>query len=101
MILSKKSKMRRSKRGQNFSQVENGQLWTSSWEMGALDSADMGDDIDHEYKIGEEVKNDEDVENILRRANSLYTKSNWSYDIKDFGTFSLIFSTSKYFRRKF
>ena len=29
------------------------------------------------------------------------SKSNGSYDIKDFGTLSLIFSTSKYFRRKF
>ena len=54
-----KSTRKRSKRGQNFSQVENGQLWTSSWEMGGSESADMGDDIDHEYKIGEEGENDE------------------------------------------
>ena len=32
---------------------------------------------------------------------ALCSKSNGSYDIKDFGTLSLIFSTSKYFRRKF
>ena len=31
---------------------------------------------------------------------ALCNKSNGSYDIKDFGTLSLIFSTSKYFRRK-
>jgi len=31
---------------------------------------------------------------------ALCHKSNGSYDIKDFGTLSLIFSTSKYFRRK-
>ena len=33
-------------------------------------------------------------------AIALCSKSNGSYDIKDFGTLSLIFSTSKYFRRK-
>ena len=33
-------------------------------------------------------------------ANALCSKSNGSYVIKDFGTLSLIFSTSKYFRRK-
>ena len=33
-------------------------------------------------------------------SNAPCTKSNGSCDIKDFGTFSLIFSTSKYFRRK-
>ena len=32
--------------------------------------------------------------------NALCSKSNGSYDIKDFGPLSLIFSTSKYFRRK-
>ena len=32
---------------------------------------------------------------------ALWNKSNGSYDIKDFGTLPLIFSTSKYFRRKF
>ena len=32
--------------------------------------------------------------------NALCSKSNGSYDIKDFGTLALIFSTSKYFRRK-
>ena len=34
------------------------------------------------------------------RHSALCSKSNGSYDIKDFGTLSLIFSTSKYFRRK-
>ena len=33
--------------------------------------------------------------------NALCSKSNGSYDIKDFGTLPLIFSTSKYFRQKF
>ena len=33
-------------------------------------------------------------------TSALCSKSNGSYDIKDFGTLSLIFSTSKYFRRK-
>ena len=35
-----------------------------------------------------------------RSLNALCSKSNGSYDIKDLGTLSLIFSTSKYFRRK-
>ena len=33
--------------------------------------------------------------------NALWNKSNGSYDIKEFGTLPLIFSTSKYFRWKF
>ena len=33
--------------------------------------------------------------------NALWSKSNGSYDIKEFGTLPLIFSTSKYFRWKF
>ena len=33
-------------------------------------------------------------------TNALCSKSNGSYDIKDFGTLSLIFFTSKNFRRK-
>ena len=32
------------------------------------ESADMDDDIDLEYKIGEEGENDEDVENILLQS---------------------------------
>ena len=34
-------------------------------------------------------------------SNALWNKSNGSYDIKEFGTLPLIFSTSKYFRWKF
>ena len=34
-------------------------------------------------------------------TNALWNKSNGSYDIKEFGTLPLIFSTSKYFRWKF
>ena len=46
------------------------------------------------------------IDDILRISglcltNALWNKSNGSYDIKDFGTLPLIFSTSKYFRRKF
>ena len=45
---------------------------------------------EHKYKDKDEYKD-----------NALWNKSNGSYDIKDFGTLPLIFSTSKYFRRKF
>ena len=40
-------------------------------------------------------------EKEVSTCNALWNKSNGSYDIKDFGTLPLIFSTSKYFRRKF
>ena len=36
--------------------------------MGASNCVDTDDDIDHEYNIGEEVTNDEDVENILLQS---------------------------------
>ena len=36
----------------------------------------------------------------INAINALWNKSNGSYDIKDFGTLPLIFSPSKYFRRK-
>ena len=39
--------------------------------------------------------------NAIKDHIALCSKSNGSYDIKDFGTLSLIFSTSKYFRWKF
>ena len=39
--------------------------------------------------------------NVFGPSIALWNKSNGSYDIKDFGTLPLIFSTSKYFRRKF
>ena len=42
-----------------------------------------------------------DLSRHLLTHSALWNKSNGSYDIKEFGTLPLIFSTSKYFRWKF
>lgn len=50
-----KSTRRRSRRGQNFSQVENGLLWRD----GLVTSDCAGDNIGNEYDIGEVDEDDE------------------------------------------
>ena len=60
---------------------------------------DLSDLEDRRYEDWK--KESESAELFQNHTIALWNKSNGSYDIKEFGTLPLIFSTSKYFRWKF